>query len=82
VLTVFGLFSGPNRYELLCEPFCDVLTLDREARDEALRAHAQRYASRLEEVVKRAPYNWFNFYDFWRTDEVSAPTTIGSGGSR
>jgi predicted LPLAT superfamily acyltransferase len=65
VLTVFGLYSAPNRYSLFCEPFCDELTLDRAARDESLRAHAQRYAARLEEAVRRAPYNWFNFFDFW-----------------
>jgi predicted LPLAT superfamily acyltransferase len=65
VLTVFGLFSAPNRYALYCEPFSDVVTLDRDARDESLRMFAQRYAARLEQAVKRAPYNWFNFYDFW-----------------
>jgi predicted LPLAT superfamily acyltransferase len=23
------------------------------------------YASRLEHYCRDAPYNWFNFYDFW-----------------
>ena len=41
--------------------------LDRSGRrDEALREYVQRYASLLEERVRRAPENWFNFYDFWR----------------
>jgi predicted LPLAT superfamily acyltransferase len=26
----------------------------------------QRYADRLEHYCRVAPYNWFNFYDFWR----------------
>lgn len=25
----------------------------------------QRFARRLEHFVRRAPDNWFNFYDFW-----------------
>jgi predicted LPLAT superfamily acyltransferase len=25
----------------------------------------QRYVTRLEFHCRRAPYNWFNFYDFW-----------------
>jgi predicted LPLAT superfamily acyltransferase len=25
----------------------------------------QRYVSRLEHHTRRAPYNWFNFYQFW-----------------
>ncbi len=23
------------------------------------------YAQRLEHYCRQAPYNWFNFYDFW-----------------
>jgi predicted LPLAT superfamily acyltransferase len=25
-----------------------------------------RYVERLEHYCRLAPYNWFNFYDFWR----------------
>jgi predicted LPLAT superfamily acyltransferase len=25
-----------------------------------------RFAERLEHYCRLAPYNWFNFYDFWR----------------
>jgi predicted LPLAT superfamily acyltransferase len=80
VFTVFGLFSPPNRYEVFCEPFCEVLTLDHDARDDALRAHAQRYAGRLAHYAKRAPYNWFNFYDFWKPPALTGAD--GSDGSR
>ena len=27
---------------------------------------AQRYAHRLEHYARTAPYNWFNFYDYWQ----------------
>jgi predicted LPLAT superfamily acyltransferase len=26
----------------------------------------KRYAQRLEHYCRMAPYNWFNFYDFWK----------------
>jgi predicted LPLAT superfamily acyltransferase len=29
----------------------------------------QRYADRLEHYCRLAPYNWFNFHDFWQSDE-------------
>jgi predicted LPLAT superfamily acyltransferase len=25
----------------------------------------RRYVERLEDYCREAPYNWFNFYDFW-----------------
>jgi predicted LPLAT superfamily acyltransferase len=26
----------------------------------------RRYVARLEHYCRLAPYNWFNFYDFWK----------------
>jgi predicted LPLAT superfamily acyltransferase len=39
--------------------------LDRSKRDAVIRECAARYAQRLEHYCRLAPYNWFNFYDFW-----------------
>jgi predicted LPLAT superfamily acyltransferase len=66
VYLVFALFHEPNRYEVYCEPFADVIKLPRATRDEALKTYAQQYATRLEAYVKKAPYNWFNFFEFWK----------------
>ncbi len=65
VLLVFGLYSEPNRYELFCEPFAERVELPRKERKAALARVVQRYAERVEAYARRAPYNWFNFYDFW-----------------
>jgi predicted LPLAT superfamily acyltransferase len=65
VYLTFGLYRAPNRYDLFCEPFEEEIKLPREARDEALHAYAQKFATRLEHYVRLAPDNWFNFYDFW-----------------
>jgi predicted LPLAT superfamily acyltransferase len=67
VLLVFGLYFEPNRYELYCEPFAERLVLPRKERAAALARYVQAYAERLEGYARRAPYNWFNFYDFWET---------------
>jgi len=64
-----GLYSPPNRYDFYCEPLIEDLTLPREGRDRVLAECAQRYAKRLEFYCRLAPLNWFNFYDFWETDE-------------
>ncbi len=65
VYLVFGLYFEPNRYELFCEPFAERIELPRRERAAALEAVVQRYARRLEDYARKAPNNWFNFYDFW-----------------
>ena len=67
IYLVFGLYREPNRYELYCEPFSERLVLPRGAREEALRHEVARYARRLEDYCRKAPDNWFNFFDFWGT---------------
>lgn len=68
VYLVFGLYFDPDRYDLYCEPFAERVELPRGHREEALRAIVERYAERLEAHARKAPDNWFNFYDFWGTD--------------
>ena len=62
---VFGLFSPPNRYDLYCEPLADVVQLERDDREASIRKYAQKYADALAVRAREAPFNWFNFYDFW-----------------
>ena len=65
VYLAFGIYREPDRYELCIEPFADRIELPRGDREGALALHVQAYARRLEELCRAAPYNWFNFYDFW-----------------
>jgi hypothetical protein len=53
---------------------------------EDLDALAGDYARRLERYCLRAPYQWFNFYDYWsdeggRRPTAPSPSTDGSAGS-
>lgn len=65
VVLGFGVYHGGNRYTAHFELYCESLRLPRENRDGAIAEHAQRYAQRLEQHARDAPYNWFNFYDYW-----------------
>lgn len=68
---VFGLYRGGNRYDVYIEPFGEPFKPPRSEREAAMQQWMQRYADRLEHYVRLAPYNWFNFYDFW--NDISAP---------
>jgi len=65
VVLFFGLYRGAKRYEIRLEPFADAIVLERRAREASARPWVERYARRLEHHCRAAPYNWFNFYDFW-----------------
>ncbi|SEI65994.1 acyltransferase [Frateuria terrea] len=69
VVLCFGLYMGGRRYRLIFEPLADQVDIPRHARGPALDALIARYAQRLEHYVHVAPYNWFNFYDFWQQDQ-------------
>ncbi len=83
VMLAFGLYRGGNRYDLLFEPFAPALDVPRAQRAEALSALVHRYAGRLEQHLHDAPWNWFNFYDFWHSDvPLSAPLDAGDAPGR
>lgn len=65
IVFMAGLYRGGNRYELHFEHLGDAPALDRADRDKTIRDLVRRYASRLEYYCRVAPYNWFNFYEFW-----------------
>ena len=65
VILAFGLYRGGRRYDVRLEPFAERIELDRRDREGSLRPWVERYAARLEHHCREAPYNWFNFYDFW-----------------
>jgi predicted LPLAT superfamily acyltransferase len=54
------------RFELLA----DQLQLPRAGREQALVHWTLVFAQRLEALLVRAPYDWFNFFDFWHAAET------------
>ena len=76
VMLAFGLYRGGNRYELVFEEFSDGLYIPRRQRSERIAALVRDYSARLQHHVRRAPYNWFNFYDFWQGDDAADDTSL------
>jgi predicted LPLAT superfamily acyltransferase len=73
VLLMIGLRVDHHTYEVFVEMLADEVVLAEADRGAALDALARQYAGRLEHYCLRAPYQWFNFYEFW--DEPSPRPT-------
>lgn len=70
VLFMSGLYLGGNRYAIHFERLADFSDVDRPGREAAIQSAVADYAARLERHCRAAPYNWFNFFDFWRTKDA------------
>lgn len=66
VFFMAGLYLGGDRYQVRFEPLADFSQVPREHRQAATDAAMRTYAATLERLAREAPYNWFNFYDFWQ----------------
>jgi len=71
VVFMTGLYLGGNRYAIHFDPLADFSAVAHGQRDAVLEAAITRYAALLDQYCRKAPYNWFNFFDFWQP----APTT-------
>lgn len=61
-----GLYRGGNRYDIHFERLADFSGTSAAQRDSVMRTAIERYAQLIELHCRQAPYNWFNFYDFWK----------------
>ncbi len=61
VVLIVGLYLGGNRYEIHFEHLADFSQPGAPTVDQVI----DLYVSRLDHYCRQAPYNWFNFYDFW-----------------
>ncbi len=70
VIFMVGLYRGGRRYEVRFETLADFRQPpdDPAARERLVHEALAGYAARLEALCREAPYNWFNFHDFWRED--------------
>ncbi len=71
VIVFFGIYLGGNRYQIHFELLSENITLDRNNRQQDIQNWLQKYADIMENHIKQAPYNWFNFYDYWQEDQES-----------
>ena len=73
VVFMTGLYLGGDRYEVHYEELHDFSMpedVPRDRRGAAMNAAIEtamaRYGERLEHYCRSAPYNWFNFFDYWQ----------------
>jgi predicted LPLAT superfamily acyltransferase len=65
IVLMLGVYRGGSRYDLYFEPLFDPQSVDRADRNRRIDEALRYYVQRLEHHCRDAPYNWFNFYDFW-----------------
>jgi predicted LPLAT superfamily acyltransferase len=72
VVFMVGLYRGGRRYQVRFEELADFSAppADPAERERRLQAALAAYVARLESLVREAPYNWFNFYDYWQEDAI------------
>jgi predicted LPLAT superfamily acyltransferase len=83
VVLCFGLRRGWRRYEVHLEAF-DIEPRQGAGadRDERVATATQAFADRVGGYCRAAPYNWFNFYDYWNDLAVAGPDRSGDGVAR
>lgn len=72
VVFMAGMYLGGNRYHVRFAPIADfgAGTGDAAASEADIAAAVHRFAELLADCCHEAPWNWFNFHDFW--DQPSA----------
>lgn len=63
IVLMFGLYRGGNRYDIHFERLA--AAPGGLARNALIEQSVRSYVARLEHYCRLAPYNWFNFYDYW-----------------
>lgn len=62
---LFFCLAEDDGWEVVFEPLSERVALPRARRREAIAEYAGQYASVLERLCRKAPFQWFNFFDFW-----------------
>jgi predicted LPLAT superfamily acyltransferase len=60
-----GIYRGGHRYEVHFETLAEAQATRPPDCAAWLDTVMRRYVSRIEHYCREAPFNWFNFYDFW-----------------
>ncbi|RLA24941.1 MAG: lipid A biosynthesis acyltransferase [Gammaproteobacteria bacterium] len=66
LIVFFGIYLGGNRYKIYFELLAEEVILNRKTRQQDIQIYTQKYVDILEKQMLETPYNWFNFYDYWK----------------
>jgi predicted LPLAT superfamily acyltransferase len=66
VVMMVGIYRGGRSYDVYFETLAEAAQSRPGDSDAWLDGIMRRYVERLEHHCRSAPFNWFNFYDFWK----------------
>lgn len=66
IIAGFGLYTGKNKYEIKLHNIRQSSIDGQYDKKQLAEVLQKRYVHLLEKTVRKYPYNWFNFYDFWK----------------
>ncbi|MGM0682533.1 MAG: lysophospholipid acyltransferase family protein, partial [Thermodesulfobacteriota bacterium] len=66
VIVLFTAKTGNKSYTIKIWDIFQPVPADRHNRNQEMRKWGQRFASSLENYLAQHPYQWYNFYDFWK----------------
>ena len=67
VYTIFAFKTGPNKYSVKVGAIYDGQKTQRKDRQKTIEAMQIAYKNTWEELCILYPYQWFNFYNFWKS---------------
>lgn len=68
VVACFGIYLGDSQYRLEFKLISENLSATRKERNQIVQHAIVEYVKTLEDFAIKYPYNWFNFYDFWKNE--------------
>jgi len=71
VVFMTALYMGGNRYAIHFEQLADFSDIPTGKRHQEIDRSMTRYAALVEKFCLHAPYNWFNFFNFWQSKPMA-----------
>jgi len=68
VIIFFGIYMGGNKYEIHFKELRSNFKGDKSSRKSDIEKDAQLYMESIQSILKKHPFNWFNFYDYWEDE--------------
>lgn len=66
IVVVFAAKTAPMEFEVKVYDVLKPRFTNRDDRDDVLRECAEKYVQLLEKYLIQYPFQWYNFYDFWK----------------
>ena len=68
VIHVFAMRDGIDRYRFFCSTARVVERVSRRKREDLVKTFTKDFAGDLEAVLRKYPFQWYNFYPFWKQE--------------